>query len=49
MTMSPLEAQQRIAELRAMVAYHEELYRKKARPEISDFDYDLMLRQLADL
>lgn len=47
--MSPAEAQQRIAELRAEVARHEELYRKKSKPEISDFDFDTMLRELADL
>jgi DNA ligase (NAD+) len=47
--MSPAEAQKRIAELRTEVARHEELYRNKARPEISDFDYDKMLRELAGL
>lgn len=47
--MSPIEAQERIAELRAKVAYHEELYRRKARPEISDYDFDLLKDELAAL
>jgi DNA ligase (NAD+) len=47
--MSPVEAQQRIAELRATVAHHEELYRKKARPEISDYDFDQLADELARL
>ena len=47
--MSSAEAQQRIAELRAKVAYHEELYRKKAQPEISDFDFDQLSDELARL
>ncbi len=47
--MSPAEAAQRIAELRASVARHEELYRKHSRPEISDFEFDALKRELADL
>jgi NAD-dependent DNA ligase len=47
--MSPAEAQQRIAELRAKVAHHEALYRKKAQPEISDFDFDQLADTLAAL
>jgi DNA ligase (NAD+) len=47
--MSPTEAQKRIVELRAEVARHEELYRKQSRPEISDYDYDKLERELADL
>lgn len=47
--MSPAEAQTRIVELRAEVARHEELYRKKSRPEIADYEFDQMLRELADL
>src|SRR4051812_30244776 len=47
--MSPAEAQKRIGELRATVAHHEALYRKKAQPEISDYDYDQLERELAAL
>jgi len=47
--MTPAEARQRIADFRAQVARHDELYYRKARPEISDFDYDRLKRELADL
>ena len=38
-----------ILRLRAEIAEHEELYRKKHTPEISDFDFDKLVDQLADL
>jgi DNA ligase (NAD+) len=38
-----------ILRLRAEIQRHEELYRKKHAPEISDFEYDRMVDQLADL
>ena len=47
--MSPVEAQTRIAALRAEVAYHDERYYRRAQPEITDFEYDRLKRQLADL
>ncbi|HTL67615.1 MAG TPA: NAD-dependent DNA ligase LigA [Lacunisphaera sp.] len=47
--MTPPEAQQRIARLREQVAHHDELYYRQARPEITDFDYDALKRELADL
>ncbi|MBI4624417.1 MAG: NAD-dependent DNA ligase LigA [Verrucomicrobia bacterium] len=47
--MSPAEAQKRIAELRAAVALHDELYHRRAKPEISDFDYDQLKQELAGL
>jgi len=47
--MTPAEAQAKIAELRAEVARHDELYHRRATPEISDFDYDQLKRRLADL
>jgi DNA ligase (NAD+) len=47
--MKVVEAQKRIAELRAQVARHDELYYRHAGPEISDFDYDRLKRELADL
>lgn len=47
--MTPAEAKKRIAELRAEVARHAELYYRQAKPEISDRDYDRLERELADL
>ncbi len=47
--MTPLEAQARIAALRTELARHDELYYRQARPEITDFDYDRLKRELADL
>lgn len=47
--MTPEAAQKKIAELRAEVARHDELYYRKAEPEISDFDYDQLKHALADL
>ncbi|WP_414660571.1 NAD-dependent DNA ligase LigA [Horticoccus sp. 23ND18S-11] len=47
--MSPAEAQTRIAELRTQVAHHDELYYRRAHPEITDFDYDRLKAELADL
>ena len=47
--MTAPEARDRIAELRAQVARHDELYYRRAKPEISDFEYDRLKRELADL
>ncbi len=47
--MSPAEAQRRIAELRATVARHDELYYRRAQPEIADYDYDRLKEELSDL
>lgn len=47
--MTPLEAQARIAALRTELARHDELYYRQAKPEIGDFDYDRLKRELADL
>src|SRR5882672_2046535 len=47
--MTPVEARQKITELRVEVARHDELYHRRATPEISDFDYDQLKRALADL
>jgi DNA ligase (NAD+) len=47
--VTPAEASQRIAELRAAVARHDELYYRQTTPEISDFDYDQLKRELAEL
>lgn len=47
--MTPQKVQQRLEELRAKVAHHDELYYRKAKPEISDFEYDELKRLLAEL
>ena len=47
--MSLAEARQRIAALRAEIARHDELYYRRARPEITDFDYDRLKTELAAL
>jgi DNA ligase (NAD+) len=47
--MTPAQAQQRIATLRAEVAHHDELYYRRAKPEITDFDYDRLKAELAKL
>lgn len=47
--MTPAEASARIAALRAEIATHDERYYREARPLITDFDYDGLKRELADL
>lgn len=47
--MNPAEARKLIAERRAQVAHHDELYYRQAKPEISDFEYDLLKRELEEL
>ncbi len=47
--MTSAEASARLAALRAEVAAHDERYYREARPEISDFDYDRLKRELAEL
>jgi DNA ligase (NAD+) len=47
--MTAAEAKKRIATLRAQVAKHDELYYRQAKPEVSDYEYDLQKRELADL
>ncbi len=47
--MTSSEASARIAALRAEVAAHDERYYREARPLITDFDYDRLKRELADL
>lgn len=47
--MSPGEAPQRIAELRTQIARHDELYYRRAQPEITDFDYDTLKKELEAL
>jgi DNA ligase (NAD+) len=39
----------RIAELRKTIEYHNELYYQQDRPEIEDYEYDLLMRELREL
>ncbi len=45
----PPEARKRAAELRNLLERHNRLYYAKAAPEISDFEYDRLARELQDL
>ena len=42
-------AEKRIAELKQVIAYHNNRYYNEDAPEIEDFEYDAMLRELEDL
>lgn len=43
------QAKVRIEELRRSILYHDNLYYQQDRPEISDFEYDGLYRELLDL
>lgn len=47
--LSSVAARVRISDLRTEIAHHDELYYKKAEPEISDATYDQLKRELASL
>lgn len=47
--MTPTEAHSRIKALHEQVARHDELYYRNAKPEITDFEYDALKRELAEL
>ena len=47
--MTSAAATARIAELRAEISAHDERYYREARPEVSDFVYDQLKRELAEL
>lgn len=47
--MTSAEASTRIAALRAEIAAHDERYYREARPLVTDFEYDILKRELADL
>ena len=40
---------ERVAELRRQLAYHSERYYVEDAPEISDYEYDMMFRELSEL
>src|SRR3954447_5211883 len=45
----PVDAAARVDELRSLIAYHNERYHTLDSPEISDADFDLMVRELLRL
>ena len=47
--MATSDPEKRMAELREIIAQHDELYYRQAQPEISDREYDALKRELADL
>src|ERR671937_1363603 len=47
--MTRADALQRISELREQIHHHDYLYYVAARPEISDAEYDALMRELRDL
>ncbi len=49
MLMNITEAQKRIEELRLKIEYNARLYYENDAPEISDYEYDAMFRELGDL
>jgi DNA ligase (NAD+) len=48
-SMDRADADQRIAELREQIRHHDYLYYAEARPEITDAEYDRLMRELAGL
>lgn len=47
--MNRNDAEKRIKELREAILYHSKLYYEKDTPEISDFEYDMMFKELKEL
>ena len=47
--MKPADAAQRITELREQIHHHDYLYYVESRPEVSDAEYDALLRELRGL
>ncbi|MBQ4067099.1 MAG: NAD-dependent DNA ligase LigA [Clostridia bacterium] len=47
--MNRADAEKRIAELRKAIAYHSKLYYDNDEPEISDYDYDMLYKELNEL
>jgi DNA ligase (NAD+) len=47
--MNQADAAQRLSELREQIRHHDYLYYVEARPEVSDAEYDALLRELREL
>ena len=47
--MDKLAARDRIRELTEQINYHNDLYYNQDKPEISDYEYDMLLRELEEL
>jgi DNA ligase (NAD+) len=47
--MTPADAAQRVAELRERIHHHDYLYYVESRPEVSDAEYDALMRELKAL
>src|SRR5438552_3441599 len=47
--MTRADAAQRITELREQIHHHDHLYYVEARPEVSDAEYDALMRELREL
>ncbi len=47
--MEDLFIEQEIKELRSKIAYHSRLYYEKAAPEITDFEFDKLIKRLQEL
>lgn len=48
-SMNSKEAKKRVKELRTQIEYHNNLYYNEDSPEISDYEYDLLTRELKAL
>ena len=47
--MNDIEAKERIKELRATLEYHAKKYYDEDKPEITDYEYDMMMNELKSL
>ncbi|MFB3897619.1 MAG: NAD-dependent DNA ligase LigA, partial [bacterium] len=47
--MTPTEAKKKIDNLRTQIRYHDRKYYIENQPEISDFEYDQLMKQLEQL
>ena len=47
--MNEIDAKKRIEELRKTLEYHAKKYYDEDKPEISDFEYDMMMNELKNL
>ena len=47
--MKKMSAEERIAELKKTLEYHIDRYYNQDSPEISDFEYDMMMQELKNL